>query len=465
MIIGRHGFFEVLLFCFLQQDANHYWEGQGTSIFEAVTLLINLKERMKKNFKKGISLIFALTVVLFQTGFANIPDPVLKTGIWRAVIQRPDGIDIVFNFSSAVKNGKQVMYVMNAKERLLVDDIQSRGDSLWITMPFFSSGLVAKIVSGNRLEGTYFKKLAGRKQEIPFYAVFGQKERYITYSHPQYDINGTWDVTFAGKRKETSKAVGNFLQTKDGKVTGSVLTPSGDYRYLEGLISGDTLKLSGFDGGFATLFTAVITNDSTITSADFYSGLSIHETWTAVKNQSAKLPDEFSYSHVKEGESKLNFTFPDTKGNKVSISDPYYRGKVVIVQILGSWCPNCMDETAFLSDYYQQNKQKGLEIIGLAYERTDNFNESKKALEPFQNRFQVKYPFLITGVTPSDPEKTEKTLPQIDHINAFPTTLFIDKKGIIRKIHTGFDGPGTGKYYEEFKEEFEKLVTRLLNEN
>jgi peroxiredoxin len=209
----------------------------------------------------------------------------------------------------------------------------------------------------------------------------------------------------------------------------------------------------------------VITNDSTITSADFYSGLSIHETWTAVKNQSAKLPDEFSYSHVKEGESKLNFTFPDTKGNKVSISDPYYRGKVVIVQILGSWCPNCMDETAFLSDYYQQNKQKGLEIIGLAYERTDNFNESKKALEPFQNRFQVKYPFLITGVTPSDPEKTEKTLPQIDHINAFPTTLFIDKKGIIRKIHTGFDGPGTGKYYEEFKEEFEKLVTRLLNEN
>jgi hypothetical protein len=105
-----------------------------------------------------------------------------------------------------------------------------------------------------------------------------------------------------------------------------------------------------------------------------------------------------------------------------------------------------------------------VEIIGLAYERTGNFAASQKALEPFRKRFDVRYPFLITGVTPSDSLRTEKTLPQIDRISAFPTTIFIDKKGNVRKIHTGYDGPGTGKFYEAFKKEFEELISELLNE-
>ena len=137
---------------------------------------------------------------------------------------------------------------------------------------------------------------------------------------------------------------------------------------------------------------------------------------------------------------------------------------MVIVQILGSWCPNCMDETAFLSEYYSKNNKKGVEVIGLAYERNDNFEESVKALAPFRKRFNVQYPFLITGVTPSDPQRVEKTLPQIDRISAFPTTLFLDKKGNVRKIHTGYDGPGTGKFYDQYKKEFDDLITELLNE-
>jgi hypothetical protein len=123
-----------------------------------------------------------------------------------------------------------------------------------------------------------------------------------------------------------------------------------------------------------------------------------------------------------------------------------------------------MDETKFLSDYYDENHQRGVEIIGLSYERTTDFIESQKALQPFKKRFNVKYPILITGVTVSDSLRAEKTLPQLESINAFPTTIFVDKKGNISKIESGFNGPATGEHYTEFKKEFNKIIDELLAE-
>jgi hypothetical protein len=123
-----------------------------------------------------------------------------------------------------------------------------------------------------------------------------------------------------------------------------------------------------------------------------------------------------------------------------------------------------MDETRFLSDYYDKNHQRGIEIIGLAYERTSDFENSQKALLPFMKRLQVQYPVLITGVAVSDSLLTQKTLPQLDKIKAFPSTIFVDKKGNIRKIDNGFSGPATGEHYTQFKKEFNEIINHLLAE-
>jgi len=388
----------------------------------------------------------------------------IKKGMWLGVITRNDGKEIRFNILTTQKGGKQLFSILNATERLTATSIEPKGDSLLITLPFFASSLKVKQTSPTLLNGYYIKSYGNRNQIIPFTAYYGVKERFAVNKTSVNNITGTWDVLFIGKNNDSTKAVGNFTQSKNGKITGSFLTPTGDYRYLEGVVSGDTLQLSGFDGGYANLFTALIKNDSTITGAEFYTGASGHEHWTAIKNEHASLPDEFGYTHLKMGESTLDFKFKDTKGQWVSINEDRFKDKVVIIQILGSWCPNCMDETAFLSAYYKKNKNRGIEIIGLAYERTEDFITSQKALSTFQEQFAVDYPFLITGVTVSDPQRTEKTLPQLDHIDAFPTTIFIDKKGLVRKIHTGYDGPGTGKFYDAFKKEFEELVTSLVSE-
>ena len=387
----------------------------------------------------------------------------IKNGNWQGIITRPDSIKVRFNFTTNIIKGKQVITIINGEDRLLVDDIKLKNDSILYTLPFFNASLLVSKNGENELSG-YFLKGQDKIVSIPFKAYWGIKERYPNAVKPKYSVNGSWDVNFMGRNNKVNKAVGSFKQASNGVVTGSFLTPTGDYRFLEGVISGDTLKLSGFDGGFTSYFEAKILNDTTIVDGKYFSGAVASTQWSALKNDTAHLPDEYSYTHLREGETSLNFKFKNTKAEFVSIKDEKYKNKVVVVQILGSWCPNCMDETAFLSKFYNRNKQRGFEVIGLSYERYDNFEDSKKALAVYQKRFNVQYPFLITGVKPSDPQIVEKTLPQIDKIASFPTAIFIDKKGNVRKIHSGYDGPGTGKFYEAFVKEFNEYINELLAE-
>jgi hypothetical protein len=121
-----------------------------------------------------------------------------------------------------------------------------------------------------------------------------------------------------------------------------------------------------------------------------------------------------------------------------------------------------MDETRFLSGFYNEYHNKGVEIIALAYERSTDFQRSQSSVRTFQQRFQVNYPMLITGVAVGDPKRAEKTLPQLERIVNFPTTIFVGKTGHIEKIHTGFSGPGTGEHYEDQKQEFYTIVNDLL---
>jgi thiol-disulfide isomerase/thioredoxin len=388
----------------------------------------------------------------------------LKNGFWRSTIQRPDGQQIVFNFQSKDSAGEKIIYVINGKERLLVDSIETSADSVFIEMPFFESSFKAKITGEGNLEGIWIKKYGKRIQILPFNARYNAKERFQISAPPVTNISGRWVTEFKTKNNKADTMVAEFKQ-EGSRLSGTFLDPTGDYRFLDGVVSGDSLKLSTFDGAHAYFFTAKIDNAQKISGGRFYSGARSIQQWSAEKNEQAEVADGFGDTKIKPNSGKLNFSFPNSDdGSEVSITDEKYKGKVVVIQILGSWCPNCMDETRFLSDYYDKNHQRGIEIIGLSYERTTDFKESQKELQPFKKRFKVQYPILITGVTVSDSLRTEKTLPQLESINAFPTTIFVDKKGNISKIESGFAGPATGDHYAEYKKEFNKIIDELLAE-
>jgi thiol-disulfide isomerase/thioredoxin len=389
----------------------------------------------------------------------------LYHGWWQGNLVRPDGQNIVFNFLVRDSLGKTILYVRNAGERLLVDDIRITGDSVHIHMPFFEAGFRAKIQPDGHLEGQFFRGLATGELVQPFIAVPRTEERFALTGGPAtVQVQGRYAVRFIGRGGATADtAVGEFFQ--DGNhVTGTFLTPSGDYRFLEGVVTGDSLKVSTFDGNHSFVFAAAVTGDRSL-HGRIYANKAPAAGWEGTWNPQAGLPAGADVSHlVNKDSSVLHFRFPDLDSTLVSIQDARFRGKVVVIQIMGSWCPNCMDETAFLSPWYQVNRRRGVEIIGLAYERSTDYARSKRGLETFKNRFHVTYPMLITGVTVGDPDKAAKTLPQLDAINAFPSTLFLDKHGRIRRITAGFEGPGTGEHYAAFQRDFNAYIDSLLAE-
>ncbi len=402
---------------------------------------------MKKFF--ALLLVTILSVSAFAQGK-------LKTGVWRGVLQPVAGGELPFNFEVKDTAGRQQLTIFNAGERFKVKDIRVKGDSVFIHMPLFDSEFKLQ-QKANTLTGNWIRHLGNRDAVIPFTAQHNVKWRFFAKPEtPAYQITGRWSAIF-GEGAERDTTVGEFVQ-KGNRVTGTFLTTTGDYRYLEGAINGKKLYLSCFDGGHAFLFTANLQDAKTMTN-----GLFGTTPWTAVKNPKAKLPDAYSLTVLKPGYKKIEFSFPDLNGQKVSLNDARFKNKVVILQIMGSWCPNCMDETAYLVNYYKKYHKKGVEVLGLAYERSAEFEQARKAVLQEKNHFNVPYPLLLTGYT-NNKQETAKSLPMLSNFLAFPTTIIIDKKGDVRKIYTGFSGPGTGAHYTDFVNGFERLTDNLLAE-
>ena len=220
------------------------------------------------------------------------------------------------------------------------------------------------------------------------------------------------------------------------------------------------LSLSAFDGAHSFLFIADVINNE-IKNGHFFSGLHWHDTWSAVRDSSFNLNDERSFSHLKEGYSKLEFSFPDVNGKMVSLADSEFKNKVVIVQIMGSWCPNCLDETRYLSDWFNTTKPEDVRIIGLDYEKITDTTVAFRNIRRLADRYHVNYPILFGGS--SNREEAGKTLPMLSRVFSFPTTIYVNKDGTVREIHSGFNGPATGQYFEDYKRGFAKLIEEMRN--
>lgn len=413
--------------------------------------------------KYVLNITLLLTLLSLFSSCSSKSDTGFSEGIWRATLKTVSGAEIPFNFEVTDSANQKFLDIINGKERFRVNEISIIADSVLIQMPLFDSEIRA-VLKNKVLSGQWIKHYADSDEVLQFNAKFNDDWRFFKVNpETKSNISGRWSVTFnTADKKNSYVAVGEFSQ-ENGRVLGTFLTATGDYRFLEGTVSDGNLYLSCFDGSHAYLFTGKLMNDSTIVDGKFYSGFSYMETWTGKKDDAAILPDAYSLTNLKEGYDKIDFSFPGLDGKKVSISDKKFKDKIVLVQFFGSWCPNCMDETAYLTSFYKEYQPKGVEIIGLAYEQSKDFERSKKNVMRLRDRFSVPYDMLITGFT-VDKVEVSKSLPMLDKFMAFPTLMIIDKKGKIRKIHTGFSGPGTGTHYTEFVKEFENTIDGLLAE-
>ena len=400
-------------------------------------------------------------VILFLAGSLISCQPAIKPlqeGRWRGGFTVGEN-EIPFIFEVVGQPAElSSVFLINGSDRFQLKNVTYRNDSVFIPIDLYDAVLQAKILD-HAIQGRLVKSGTAPDKGIPFTAQFGKAPRFaIKPEKPSVSLGGTWDIVI-GKGESAEKTVGNFDQ-KESVLTGSILTTTGDYRFLEGDVYGKKFELSTFGGSTPYLVKGEFSSDSIFTGA-FITPRSTQPI-EGKRNAKAALPDAYQVTHLKDGFSTIDFTFPNLEGQKVSLSDPKYKGKVVVVTILGSWCPNCLDENTFLAQWYKENNQRGVEIIGLGFERKNDFDFAKKTLENLKNRLNIGYEILFAGQSGKD--NASKALPQLNGIASFPTTIFIDKKGNVRKVHSGFNGPATGKFYDEFKTEFNGLIDQLIAE-
>ncbi|MDF5690540.1 peroxiredoxin family protein [Aquirufa aurantiipilula] len=383
-----------------------------------------------------------------------------QLGSWRAEL-RSQGGGLPFNLSVAAGKQKNtfIIKVINGSESFHLGESYFRGDSLVIPFDLYDSEIVARLDGSQKMTGYWIKKRNGKfVNQLPFSALYGSKERFTGLKTPKINVSGTWNVDIAVEDKHTP-SVGVFKQVGN-KVTGSILQTSGDYRFLQGNVSGDSLFVSYFDGSFVLLFKTKVTGKEI--NGTLFSGFATKKEVKGNLDPKASLPDLKKLTFLKPGYDRLNFSLPTPKGETISLQDERFKNKVVIVEIMGSWCPNCIDEARFLAPFYSKNKAKGVEVVGVSFEYSPEMAVSGPKIENFKKKIGIDYPLVFGGV-PND-ETIAQVFPMLNKFYGYPTTFVIDKKGKVREIHTGFSGPGTGLYYTDWVQEFEKTIQTLLKE-
>ncbi|MEO6131478.1 MAG: TlpA family protein disulfide reductase, partial [Saprospiraceae bacterium] len=311
----------------------------------------------------GFLLLF---IILCQISCLKLGTPFkgLPPGMWRGVLYLSDDLsgfdeksngELPFNFEVVYDNPDSFHLVIhNGEERIIVSDIRmgtdrrTARDTLWIDFPVYDSHIKAQYEE-DAIEGFWVAR--NRKDyQIKFKALNGHANRFFTLPDPPVtNVTGRWECYFEVETDHSYKVIGDFVQ-KGNEVTGTFISNTGDDRYLEGQVNGDRIYLSTFDGSHAYLYEAKILPDGTLTGI-YRSGKHYKTYWSGRRNdtlQDISLGDPYELTKMKNATDAFTIAFPDPYGHVVDLSKPPFAGKPKIIQIMGTWCPNCRDETNFL---------------------------------------------------------------------------------------------------------------------
>lgn len=408
--------------------------------------------------KKGF-LLFLLCLVSFGAFSKKI-----KPGYWHTSFEINDSTSLPVTFFIEKTKKTYRVSVINADETIELRHFGQTRDSLYVRFPGFGSELKCRIVSKKRVEGFWYNYAKGPTYRIPLIATQGYQSRFPKMGST-IDATGKWEVTF-DYEGAPEKAIGEFSAlttqcsySQKNVIKGTFLTETGDYRYLEGVVSNDSLNLSTFDGSHAFLFQSKL-NDDTLWG-QFYSGTHYHVKWYAMRNPGFKLRDPDSLTYL-INDTPLTLSLPDLSNKTYDYPNESTENTVTLIQIMGTWCPNCLDE----SRYLKQKKEtfgNQLNIISVAFEMPKTMEGKIAKVQSFKNDLDLDFKFLIGGKALKG-EAVER-FPMLNKVISFPTLIFIDKSGKIRKIHTGFNGPGTGYHYNSYVEKTDQFIEMLIAED
>jgi thiol-disulfide isomerase/thioredoxin len=334
-----------------------------------------------------------------------------------------------------------------------ITSLEWRGDSLLFDIADYDARIVASM-RGDSLVGTYRNVGNRGPRSIPFRAARGTWPALPAGEA----LVRSWDAWFEAGGGRLSPRVIRLWNTDDG-VEGTVISNSGDSGLFWGGARGDSLWLARFDGSYVYLVSARLDGDTL--RGTFHAGLRGRTPFTAVPTTGR--PHLTAPTEVTRADTgRFEFDFPDLEGRRVTQDDPRFRGKVVLVDVFGTWCPTCHDAAPVLVSLHRAYRARGLEIVGLAYEVTGDSTVDHRQLRRYREKHGIEFPLLLAGL--NDTDLTAATLPQLHNFTAYPTTLFLDRRGRVRRVHAGFYGPATGAQHTRLVADFRAEIERLLAE-
>ncbi len=379
--------------------------------------------------------------------------PAPPAGPWRAVLDLAGGT-LPFTIDVSRAAGGWSGRLCNGRICQPFSAVRAVGDSVVFELADYAATIAARI-SGDSLLGTYRNVGNRGPRVIPVRAARG---RWPVTPAPAALV-GRWDATFFSDFGSSPRVF--ELRNGSAGLEGTLISNTGDYGHFAGSVRGDSFALAHFDGSFVYLLAGALHGDTL--RGVFHAGLTTETPWIAVRSTGTphlKAPTEITSADTT---APLRFAFPDLDGKPVTEHDPRFRGKVVLVDVFGTWCPTCHDAAPALVRLYHKYHGRGLEIVGLAYEVTGDSAIDRRQVRRYRDKFGITFPLLLAGI--NDTEAAAATLPQLHGFTSFPTTIFLGRDGRVRRVHAGFYGPATGAQHARLISDFEREIERLLRES
>lgn len=341
----------------------------------------------------------------------------------------------------------------NHTENILLSPTALKGDSLYIEIPVYNTYFQGMRIDQETIRGSWHNPDKSSDYTVDFIAQYTEKQRNIPINVEQQLI---YAVRFSPDSTSEYPAVGKFAQT-GSYLSGTFLTETGDYRFLAGEISGDALSLQCFDGSHLFHFSMQRKGESL--EGVFRSGIHWQEPFAGTLDSTAQLRNPFEIITLSK-DTLFEFHALKLDGEMTTFTTKNFLDKVTIVEIFGSWCPNCLDQARYLKSLEARYSSDQLQLIGVAFERSADFETTVSRLQRYQSEIGLNFPLYIGGN--ASKSEAAKVFHMLSCICSFPTTLVIDQTGSVSLIHTGFNGPSTGRPYEYFKTTFEAHLDSLL---
>ena len=357
-----------------------------------------------------------------------------------------------FNFSVI---NDSTLVVKNSSE-IVEFSIKYSRDSIFINSKVFE-GYIKGVLTDDKIDGVFVIESLDRV--VPFNSYESTKRFDIDFEENKKLITNRWKFTFSPDKDNESSSIGLFNSIGQNEIGATFRTNTGDYGFMHGGYKAGNIVLSTFNGSRAYLLEAELSNDSV--KGVLYAGNHSKTIIEGVLDNDFELADEYSLTSLKNNSQKFDFSFENTVGKLISIDDDFYNGKSMVIQFMGSWCPNCLDESKFYVDYINENDLKGIEFVALAFEYAKTKERALKSILKLKNELKINYPILLAQYGSSDKEKALEKFPMLNNIISYPTTIFLDRNKEVIKIHTGFNGPATGEKYLEFVKEFDKTIKSM----